>query len=166
MDAETGPAGSTFLWLIWALGWKNLLPLCLTTILSCGLTGFLVVRGRGTFAAAGMALAVFLPLGVGLCGGLCGLVGSYQHIGATSEAALLSEVADAFFASLAAPLSGLILCLPSIVIALTGSTLRAIALNPDKPLWTPPPPKPKSPPADSNVWDDAPEIALRHSSRD
>lgn len=172
MDSEFNPVGSSFLhWMYLALGVKFSILLPLAGIVACAMTAFLVVRGRGPFAATATVLMVTLPLWVGLYGALESLITSYRIIGAAADGPKLNETADAFFWSLAAPLVGVLMMIPAFLAAVIGSTVRALAMNPDKVLWKWEPAKPAKSPAPSG-FDDGPhalDIQLRRpigSSRD
>ena len=131
-DDFTPVQQSRLAWLFDALGVQYTVLLLLA-----GLVGFLialvvVLRGRGPLASAALLLAVSLPLLVGVFGAFDGAMASVFVIAQSTVAPRPSEIAEGVSTALATPLVGMWLMLPTLLLAVFGSLVRALVDRPAK----------------------------------
>ncbi len=94
-------------------------PCCLV------LTLFIVIRGQGPFACAALVFLVPIPFWLGLFGMLKWLTASLQLIAMSSAAIKASEISDGIAGSLVNPMLGLVMMVPSYLVATLGSIFRS-----------------------------------------
>lgn len=127
MNAELEPVRQSFIaWMLAALGAKYAILLPVVALVSLVLVLVVVTRGRGPMAAAALVLLCPLPLLIGLLGALEGVIGSYHVIAISQSAPKPSELADGISMSLVAPLVGLLLMTPTLLVAVLGSVMRSL----------------------------------------
>lgn len=121
------PIRQSFLgWLYYALGFQYAMILPLAGLICFVLALFLVMRGKGPMAAAGLILIVHVPLLIGVFAAIQGLIASYNLI-ATSETMIkASELAAGYSMALVAPMVGIVLMVPGYATAALGAVIRSL----------------------------------------
>jgi hypothetical protein len=121
---------SYLMWLVAALGWRYMLLLPLAGLVSFGLTLFVVLRGKGAAQVGALLFIVPLPILVGIMGVVDGMIASYQVIAMSDTIPKPSQIALGQSMALVSALVGLMLAVPSYLLALGGITAHALLRNP------------------------------------
>ena len=108
------------MWLISALGWKYVLLLPASALLSFVLTALLVIAGKGRTTGAALVFIVAIPFLIGLFGMFDGLMASFMVIARSTAAPKPSEYALGMSMSITTPLIGMLLMVPSYLLATAG----------------------------------------------
>jgi len=125
-DAE--PVRQSFLSRLYnALGFQYAILLPLAGLSCFVLALFLVLRGKGFMAAAGLILIVHVPLLIGVFASIQGLITSYSIIAVSAMTPKPSELAAGYSMALAAPMVGMVLVVPGYATAVIGAIVRSIA---------------------------------------
>jgi len=119
--------------MISSLGPAYLLLLPLAALLSFVLVLLIVIRGKGPMAAAALVLIVPLPFLIGIFGAIQGAMSSYLIMATSGSTPKPSEIAVGISTALMAPLVGLLLMAPALIIAAAGSFVRSITHEGDSP---------------------------------
>ncbi len=135
MDAELPmdedmPSENFLMWLISALGWKYMLLLPASALLSFVLTAVLVVAGKGRTTGAALAFIVAIPFLIGLFGMFDGLMASFMVIARSPTYPKPSVIAAGVSMSIVTPLLGMLLMVPSYLLATVGLSVRALQSDP------------------------------------
>lgn len=117
-------------WLVNALGWKYVLLLPASALLSFVLTLVLVIAGKGRTTGAALGFIVAIPFLVGLFGMFEGLMASLMVLGASTSSPKPSQVAVGIATSIVTPLVGMFLMAPSYLLATVGLGIRALKSEP------------------------------------
>lgn len=121
-------AGESFLsWISQNVGVGNLIILLLAAAISTSLSLFAVYRSKGTTAATMMLVLIPLPFLVAVTFSLKGFTASAMVLSTTTSTVKPDELAGATAMSLATPLAGLLLTLPSYLIVISVMTARAFS---------------------------------------
>lgn len=114
------------MWLIGALGWRYVLLLPASALLSFVLTAVLVIAGKGRTTGSAMAFIVAAPFLIGLFGMFDGLLASFMVMSTSTGVPKASQVAMGISTSIVAPLVGMFLMVPSYLLATAALTVRAL----------------------------------------
>lgn len=87
----------------------------------------LVIRGKGGWAAAAIVLIVPVPLLLGFLGVIEGLMAMYQVIAASGSDPKPSAVAEGIAQSLVTAWVGMLLSIPTFLLAVVGSFVRSLS---------------------------------------
>lgn len=127
MPENAVPAPQSYVsWVISALGLPYLCLLLLAGTLCFLFALAVVVRGRGPMAASALVLIVPIPLLIGIFIAIQGAIAAYQVIAASPVAPKPSEVAAGNSAALVAPMVGMLMMIPSYLVAATGAFVRSM----------------------------------------
>ena len=127
---EDMPSENFLAWLISALGWRYVLLLPASALLSFVLTAVLVVAGKGRTTGAALAFIVAIPFLIGLFGMFDGLMASFMVIARSSVSPKPSEYAQGISMSIVTPLIGMLLMVPSYLLATVGLSVKALQSDP------------------------------------
>lgn len=122
---EDAPSENFLIWIISALGWRYVLLLPASAFLSFVLTAVLVIAGKGRTTGAALGFIVAIPFLIGIFGMLDGLMASFMVIARSSAAIKPSVYAQGMSMSIVTPLVGMLLMVPSYLLATVGLTIRA-----------------------------------------
>jgi hypothetical protein len=126
-EFEAQPRSRSFLmWVIHALGWKYVLLLPASALLSFVLTLLLVIAGKGRTTGAALGFIVAIPFLLGLLGMFEGMMASFAVIASSTSAPKPSQVAEGISTSIVTPLAGMVLMAPSYLFATVGLSIRAL----------------------------------------
>lgn len=114
-------------WIISALGLGYLVLIPSAAIIAFVIALIVVIRGRGPMAAAALVLVTPAPFLIGLIGALEGVISSYSIIATSAATPRPSELAQGISMALVAPLTGLLLMTPALVVAAFGAFYRSIS---------------------------------------
>lgn len=129
MEAEM-QSESFLMWFIGALGWKYALLLPGSALLSFVLTAVLLGVGKGRTTGAALVFIVAIPFLVGLFGMFDGLMASFMVIARSTVAPKPSEYAQGMSMSISTPLLGMLLMVPSYLLATVGLSIKALRSDP------------------------------------
>ena len=118
------------MWFISALGWRYMLLLPASALLSFVLTAILVVAGKGRTTGAALAFIVAIPFLIGLFGMFDGMLASFMVIARSSVAPKPSLYAEGMSMCISTPLVGMLLMVPSYLLATVGLSVRALQSDP------------------------------------
>ncbi|MGI8980876.1 MAG: hypothetical protein ACR2FY_16735 [Pirellulaceae bacterium] len=114
------------MWILSALGWRYILILPASAILSFVLVALLLAKGKGSHLGAAMGFIVAIPFLIGLCALLEHLIAGYMVLAESPSTPKYSELARGIGTSLVSPLAALFLMVPSYLLATVGLTIRAL----------------------------------------
>ncbi len=118
------------MWVISSLGWRYVLLLPASTLMSFALTALLVVVGKGKTTGAALGFIVAIPFLIGLFGMFDGLMCSFMVIAASTAMPKPSILAEGISMSIVTPLIGMLLMVPSYLLATVGLAFRAMKNDP------------------------------------
>jgi hypothetical protein len=124
------PSENFFVWFIGALGWKYALLMPASGLLSFVLTAVLVIAGKGRTTGAALVFIVAMPFMIGLFGMFDGMLASFMVIGRSTAVIKPSVYAQGMSVAISTPLLGLLLMVPSYLLATAGLTIRALKNDP------------------------------------
>lgn len=124
------PSENFIVWFIGALGWKYAFLLPASGLLSFVLTAVLVIAGKGRTTGPALVFIVAMPLMIGLFGMFDGMLASFMVIGRSTAAIKPSINAQGMSVAISTPLLGLLLMVPSYLLATAGLTIRALKNDP------------------------------------
>jgi len=135
-------------WFFAALGWKYTLLLPLVGMLAFAVVLVLVLRGKGPAMVGALLFVVPLPIFVGLMGVVDGLMSMFQVLAMADISPKPSVVADGVSMSLVTAWVGMLLAVPSYLVAVGGLIVHAFqgALAPGDRTFQPPQAGPVPPP--------------------
>lgn len=113
-------------WLVRSLGWRYTLFLPLAAMLSCVLTGVLLLAGKGKSTGAAIAFVVAIPFLIGVFGMFDGLMSSFIVLSQSGTSPKPSEIAEGISTSIVTPLVGMFLMGPSYLLATVGLFIRSL----------------------------------------
>ncbi len=125
-DVEPAARQSFFDWIYLALGLQYTILLPLAGLISFVLALVLVLRGKGPMAAAALVLIVPLPLLVGLYATVEGVIVTYTIIAMSPTAPKPDEMLYGVSMSMVGVWTGLLLMVPSYLVAVVGALVRAL----------------------------------------
>lgn len=126
MEQMAMPQHQSFLmWVLTTLGMNAiLLPLCAG--LAFVLTLLLVLRGKGPLTGTALLFIVPAPLLLGFWGALKGAIASFSVIAMSDVSLKPAEVAGGVAEALLLPTAGLLLTVPSYLLAVIGLFVRSL----------------------------------------
>ena len=130
MEEEPTRPPSFLMWLISALGWRYVLLLPASALLTFALTAVLVIAGKGRTTGAALGFIVAIPFLIGLFGMFDGLMASFMVIAHSTVAPKPSQYAEGMSMSIVTPLVGMFLMVPSYLLATVGLFIRALKNDP------------------------------------
>ena len=129
VEAEM-PSENFVTWLIGSLGWRYTFLLPFAALASFVLTAVLVIAGKGKTTGSAMAFIVAVPFLIGLFGMFDGLMASFMVMSTSTGVPKPSQVAMGISTSIVAPIVGMLLMVPSYLLATAGLTVRALKNDP------------------------------------
>ncbi len=130
MEEEFPQSENFLVWIIGALGWRYAFLLPVSALLSFALTALLVIAGKGRTTGPALAFIVAIPFLIGLFGMFDGLMASFMVIAHSTAAPKPSVYAQGMSMSIVTPLLGMLLMVPSYLLATAGLTIRALKNDP------------------------------------
>ena len=127
---EDMPSQNFLVWFVKALGWRYMLLLPASALLSFVLTAVLVVAGKGRTTGAALVFIVAIPFLIGLFGMFDGMMASFMVMASSSTSPKPSEVAVGVSTSIVTPLVGMLLMVPSYLLATVGLSIKALQRDP------------------------------------
>ena len=124
---EVNPVSSSMLsWMLSALGPVYAILLPSVALVCFVFTLLIVIRGRGPMASAALVFVVCAPLLIGGFAAIHGALDSYRVIATAATSPKPSQWAEGVSTALVAPLTALLLAMPSYVIATLGALVRSL----------------------------------------
>jgi len=125
IDSHAAPAESLLMWFIDGLGLFYLAAIVGTAVFAGLLTLVVVLRGKGTMAAAALILIPPCPLWIGMYSATEGLLRALFVLQASETEPRLSELCAGASTALIGPAFGMLLMAPIYALAVFGSLLRS-----------------------------------------
>jgi len=129
MDEDL-PSQNFLVWFVKALGWRYMLLLPAAALLSFVLTAVLLVAGKGRTTGAALVFIVAIPFLIGLFGMFDGMLASFLEIARSTASVKPSVMAAGVSMSISTPLVGMLLMVPSYLLATVGLSVRALQSDP------------------------------------
>lgn len=123
------PRENFLIWFIGAMGWRYFLTLPASALCSFLLVALLLAKGKGSHLGAAMVFIVAIPFLIGLCAMLDSLITVYMVLAGSTVAPRYDQLAHGISISLVAPITALVLMVPSYLLATIGLTIRAFQGN-------------------------------------
>lgn len=131
-DAHVSRASESYaMWVVRSMGTIGVLTLG-AGALCFVVTLLVVIRGRGPFACAALVLLVPIPFLIGLYGMGSSLIASFQVVSYAEVSPKASEIFAGLTESLVNPMLGLVVMVPSYLVATLGSIIRSFAKPSDR----------------------------------
>jgi hypothetical protein len=129
--SEAAPVRQSYVsWLLDSLGMYYVILLPLAGLVSFLIALIVVIRGKGPMAGPCLILVVHIPMLIGVFAAIQGAIASYMVIAISDTAPKPSEIALGVSTALAAPMVAMVLTVPSYVVAVFGSLIRALGGEP------------------------------------
>lgn len=109
-----------------ALGIRYALLLLLSALLSFAIALAVVIKGKGPTVGPALVLSTLMPLGVAFLSFVDGLLSSYMVISKSTTTPSPEILAVAWTYSLASLHVGLLLAIPTFLVAVFGASIRAL----------------------------------------